>query len=509
MNSYIPDRPAPRRHPDALQRLLKVGALALALAAGSSHAAIAIVVVPDEAFDTPGNGGSTDPFGATAECTDGMRFQQILEGDVVGGGNISGLAFRLDDGESALGPVTYGDTTIKLSTTSRTPGSMSKTFSDNIGSDETLVFDGDLTVSAGTDTPTNPFDFELPIDVPFEFDGSSGDLLIDVTVGTCPAGANGFFFDGDNRDVKSEYAFDKDAASAEADTSAGGLVTLVTITSPPPLPPLYSCPFDGNGGDFLSRGFYVENFPEPRLDTVTLQYYPAASGQYTLELTAREDRYDGRLIGRRTVTFNSAGPGDVVRQTYDFGGATVTEGATVAFSQAVVESPGGAGISYDVANDSGGCADITETAGTSAPLDTPRRDSVGLQIEFLPRLRGLGGNWSVFGNSGEGFMIHVTESQQLVAIWFTYDDAGNQMWLIGVAEDFDENQATFSVDQVSGPVFGPDFDSADVIVEQWGTISMKFDSCTEGQVYYNSTTGFGSGTYEIVKIYNTEQQMCP
>lgn len=509
MTRRNPDRPAPRRFPVTFQRLLQASALALTFAAGASQAAIAVFVVPDEAFDTPGNGGSTDPFGATAECTDGMRFQQIIEGDAIGGGNISGMAFRLDDGESALGPVTYGDTTIKLSTTSRTPGNMSKTFADNIGADETLVFQGDLTISAGTDTPTNPFDFELPIDVPFQFDGSAGDLLVDVTVGSCPAGANGFFFDGDNRDVKSEYAFDKDAATAEAMTSAGGLVTLMTISSPPPLPPLYSCPFDGDGGDNLSRGFYVENFPEPRLDQVTLQYYPAASGQYTLELTAREGGYDGRLIGRRTVTFNSSGGSDVLRETYDFGGATVTEGATVAFSQEVLESPGGAGITYDVANDSGGCTDITQTHGTSAPLDSSRRDSVGLQIEFVSRLRGLGGNWSVFGHSGEGFMVHVTESGQLVAIWFTYDDAGNQMWLIGVAEDFDGNQATFSVDEVTGPVFGPDFDSGDVVVDQWGTITMKFNSCTEGEVYYNSTTGFGSGTYEIVKIYNTEQQMCP
>jgi len=283
MNRFIPDRPVQRRSSRALQRLLKAGALALAVAAGTSHAAIAIVVVPDEAFDTPGNGGTTDPFGATAECTDGMRFQQIVEGDAVGGGNISGLAFRLDDGESALGPVTYGDTTIKLSTTSRTPGNMSKTFADNIGSDETLVFDGDLTVSAGTDTPTNPFDFELPIDVPFQFDGSSGDLLIDVTVGNCPAGANGFFFDGDNRDVKSEYAFDKDATSADAMTSAGGLVTLVTLTSPPPLPPLYSCPFGNGAGDNPSRGFYVENFPSDRLDEVTLEYLPNGNGEYTMD----------------------------------------------------------------------------------------------------------------------------------------------------------------------------------------------------------------------------------
>lgn len=489
--------------------LLPAVALGCCLVTGQLQAAIALFVVPDEASGSPGNSATQEPFGATSQCAGGMRFQQIIAGDAVGGGNISGLAFRLDDGEPALGSVTYGGTTIKLSSTTRTPGSMSKTFADNVGDDETLVFQGDLTLSSGTGAPTNPFEFQLPIEVPFQFNGASHNLLIDVTVTTCPAGANGYMFDGDTRDLKAEYAFNRNAAQAEAATTAGGLVTQVTITSPPPLPPLYACPFRGSGGDALARGFYVENFPGERLDRVTLQYFPSAPGQYTLALTARESSFDGRLIGRRTVSFSSTGGGSPVRQTYDFGGATVSEGATVAFSHQIIGQPAGSSIHYDTASDSGGCPDIVQTHGTTPPLDSVRRDSVGLQVTSMPRLRGLGGNWAVFGHSGEGFMIDVTEAGQLVAIWFTYDDAGNQKWLIGVADDFDGNQVTMSVDEVTGPVFGPDFDSADVVVEQWGTISFTFAGCDTGTVHYNSTTGFGSGVYEIVRIYNTEQQVCP
>ncbi len=377
-------------------------ALAALFSASQLQAAIAVFVVPDEAFDAPGNSSTSEPFGATGQCTDGMRFQQIVDGDTISGGNISGLAFRLDDGESALGSVTYGDTTIKLSSTSRTPGDMSKTFADNIGSDETLVFQGDFTVSAGTDSTTNPFDFQLPIDVPFDFEGSPRNLLIDITVEDCPAGADGYFFDGDTRDVRSEYAFDKDATSAVAATSDGGLVTEVVMSSPPPLPPLYSCPFNsaGGGGDGLDRGFYVENFPARRLDEVTLKYYPGSAGQYAIELTAREGDYDGRLIGRRTVDF-SVGGSTSTEQTFDFGGATVTEGATVTFSQEIVDRPGGANIYYDTASDSGGCTDIVQTDGTSPPLDSTRRDSVGLQVTTVSRPRGLGGNWSVFGTTAK------------------------------------------------------------------------------------------------------------
>lgn len=482
--------------------------LALLLVAGSVHGAIALVVVPDAAFDAPGNGGSIHPFGSTADCNDGMRFQQILDGDAVGSGNISSLAFRLDDGEPAFGPHTYGGTTVKLSTTSRGTGDMSKTFADNIGADETLVFQGDLTVSAGTDTPVNPFDFQLPVDVPFHFDASSGNLLIDVTVEDCPLGADGVFFDGDSRDLAREYAYNKNANTAESSTGAGGLVTEVVLSTPPPLPPLYSCAFSGTG-DGLDRGFYVDNFPAKRLDDVTLGYRANGAGTYIVELTAREHTYDGRLIGKRRVEFTGSGGGtDEIPKTYDFGGATVTEGETVTFSQEIIERPSGSSLFYDI-GDPSGCTDIIQTQGTSPPLDSSRSDSVGLEINSVSRLRGLGGNWTVVGHNGEGFMIHVTDRKQLVAIWFTYDDAGNQMWLIGVADNFDGNQATMTVDEVTGPVFGPDFDSTDVVTEQWGTLSFSFNDCRSGTVHYNSTTGFGSGVYDISKIYDTEQQMCP
>ncbi|MFW5927098.1 MAG: hypothetical protein ACOCSR_03515, partial [Wenzhouxiangella sp.] len=332
---------------------------------------------------------------------------------------------------------------------------------------------------------------------------------LDVTVEDCPAGADGVFFDSDTRDVHDEFAYDKDAATAEASTGAGGMVTEITLASPGVIAPLYDCPFtdSSGGGDNLDRGFYVENFPAERLDEVTLQYHVGSPGIYTIQLTAREGGYDGRLIGTKTVGFDASGSDDEVEGTYDFGGATVTEGATIAFSHEVINQAGS--IHYDTAHDSGGCPDITQTNGTSAPLDSHRRDSVGLRIESVDRLRGLGGSWAIQGHNGEGFMIDISEQGQLVAMWFTYDDAGNQKWLIGTDAGIVNNQITMTMTEFSGPVFGPDYDPGDVVTENWGTVSFTFDDCRTGTVHYNSTTGFGSGVYDIVKIYDTEQQICP
>jgi len=158
-----------------------------------------------------------------------------------------------------------------------------------------------------------------------------------------------------------------------------------------------------------------------------------------------------KIVSGRQGSDSWAG-GGAARRTYHFGGATVTEGATVAFGHQIIGQPGGSSILYHTASDSGGCPDIIQSHGTTPPLDSVRRDSAGLQVTSMPRLRGLGGN---------------------------------------------------------GAAFGLDFDSGDAVVEQWGTISLTFAGCDPGREHYNSTTGFGSGVCEIVSIYNTEQQMCP
>jgi len=480
------------------------------LAAGNAYGAIAQVVVPEEARSAPGNGATVFPFGHSPECRDGFRFQQLIEGSEIGTGNITSIAFRLDDGETPFGPHTYGDMQVKLSSTSKTLGTMSKTFADNTGSDETLVFTGDLTVDAGvTASPPNPFDFQLPVKVPFEFDGSSKNLLVDVTVGSCPPGVSNVAFDGDTRHLRDEYAFDKDAASAPADTGLGGLVTEIVLSTPPPTAPLYDCPFGSGGGDRLTRGFYLENFPAKRLDRVTLQYYPRSAGAYRVQLTAREGSYDGRIIGgTQTATFRATSASDVITHTFDFGGATVTQGATVTFSQQLLSQPPRSAIFYDTGSGSG-CADVTQTVGTSPPLDSVRRDRVGVRVTSVDRMRGLGGNWTVIGHDGEGFMVDITKLSQLVMIWFTYDNVGNQMWLYGVADNFESNRATMNLLRLTGPVFGPAFNPTDVVFENWGTLSVIFDDCRSGEVLYNSFTGFGSGSYDIARIYDPEQGVCP
>jgi len=142
---------------------------------------------------------------------------------------------------------------------------------------------------------------------------------------------------------------------------------------------LYSCPNQGSGGDQVTRGFYVTNYPGSTLGDVTLNYSGGSgNGSYTVSLTPRLTTYSGTIVGAtQTKTINYTGA--PVLTTFSFGGAPVPTGSTVTFTQVLVSGPGSPPVLfYDVGV--GPCANVTQTNGTTPPLDSFRRDSVGVTI---------------------------------------------------------------------------------------------------------------------------------
>jgi hypothetical protein len=77
---------------------------------------------------------------------------------------------------------TISNLQINLSTTSVEPDHLNSTFAQNVGTDDTVVFQGSLTVSSRFVGPTNgpkEFDIVIPLLTPFLYDPSRGNLLID------------------------------------------------------------------------------------------------------------------------------------------------------------------------------------------------------------------------------------------------------------------------------------------------------------------------------------------
>ena len=137
------------------------------------------------------------------------------------------------------------------------------------------------------------------------------------------------------------------------------------------------CPFDPwGGGDLISRGFYVTNYRGTTIDQVKLRHSTDAGsvGSKTIALVARLGRYDGPILGTASVTRSVTA--DNTESVFDFGDAPVPAMSTIAFTQALTAGTGS--LYYDIGFES--CDGVVETEGTTPPLDSVRRDRMGVKI---------------------------------------------------------------------------------------------------------------------------------
>ncbi len=85
---------------------------------------------------------------------------------------------------------TQSDLTLRVSTTTRRPGTLSNNFASNYGDDVTLVYDGPITFSTdNTGIPGGPKDFDYGVifQTPFHYDPAEGHLLLEwIVEGTSP-----------------------------------------------------------------------------------------------------------------------------------------------------------------------------------------------------------------------------------------------------------------------------------------------------------------------------------
>lgn len=141
---------------------------------------------------------------------------------------------------------------------------------------------------------------------------------------------------------------------------------------------LVSC--SGTPGDFYDRGFYIPSYPGNTLDTATLEFSSFDLGNYQVTLTARRSTYDGAILGKSTMAFNlSSGHPLSKTVTFPFPSVRIAKGSRVCFTLTLVESPG-TSLYYAVPGTTGGCTTVIQTDGTRPPLDTFRRNGVGLVI---------------------------------------------------------------------------------------------------------------------------------
>src|SRR4051812_19054558 len=162
-------------------RALRNSALVVALFATDHLAdAGAPVTIPSTVLEAEGNSDNLYPFNGGS-----MRYQQVIAASEFPGGrrNISRIVLRPDAINGVAFAETLSNVQINLTTTPKTPQSLSKTFAENLGTDNTIVYQGELTLSSAfTDVAggSKEFDIVITLQTPFSYDPAGGNLLLDI-----------------------------------------------------------------------------------------------------------------------------------------------------------------------------------------------------------------------------------------------------------------------------------------------------------------------------------------
>lgn len=200
------------------------------------------VVVPSSTTNVDGNNNNVAPFGIRTHRT--MRYQQIYSAtEFERLGKITQLSFRVDGGLfiGFTPTISIANIQISLSTSSREPDELSATFAENIGSDNTLVYDGSLTLTSdasGFPMGAREFDVHIDLQTPFDYNPNLGNLLLDVSnfsggTGNLPLDAEEVLGDSISRIFAHDVNATEGTASLQlAPTRA--LVTQFTVVIPEP-----------------------------------------------------------------------------------------------------------------------------------------------------------------------------------------------------------------------------------------------------------------------------------
>jgi hypothetical protein len=205
--------------------------LGLAVVLGCSVAASAGVIIGG-----PMDNANSFPFGSAYGQGGTAAYQQVYTASAFSGPlTISGLQFFNTFYDAGATSMNSGLWTISLSTTSADWNTLSPTFADNIGADQTVVYSGDL---------AQPWTFgktlEISLATPFSYDPSLGNLLMDVVVTGASAPGGSMFFDSNssNSVMGRLYISGGNSGTISGSVSFGdGLVTgFVTGTGAVPEP---------------------------------------------------------------------------------------------------------------------------------------------------------------------------------------------------------------------------------------------------------------------------------
>jgi len=245
----------------AIRIVLVTGTLCGALFGG--QVAATSLVIPNAQAGTEGNDANLGPFFDTS-----VRYQQVYAASqfaASGPLTISQIAFRPDGAVSGSSLIIFFTSVqFDLSTTSRTPTTLSTTFADNVGADNTTVFNSFVFRTAPVTGPAGgPKNFTVTFPItPFIYDPTAGDLLLDVRAFESGGGIS------DNLDAQAGMLFTAhvDASGIGSTTGAVFRTGLVTEFEVQPFVPTPEPSTLGMVGvaTLLAAGAWLRRHPRSR-----------------------------------------------------------------------------------------------------------------------------------------------------------------------------------------------------------------------------------------------------
>jgi trimeric autotransporter adhesin len=140
----------------------------------------------------------------------------------------------------------------------------------------------------------------------------------------------------------------------------------------------------------------------------------------------------------------------------------------------------------------------------SAASNLSPGDSNGQPDVFAVPLRGSGpvnpsGAWYDPAQDGHGLQMELLPGNRLLAFWYTFDPAGHPAYFLGDGA-FDGHSATLNNLRPVGSFFPPNFNPAQLDLQSFGSMTIRFDSCAEGLVSFNLPQGFGQGSMRLARL---------
>ncbi len=95
---------------------------------------------------------------------------------------------------------------------------------------------------------------------------------------------------------------------------------------------------------------------------------------------------------------------------------------------------------------------------------------------------GITGSWYNPAQDGQGWVIEMISTGQFLFYFYGYEDAGERLWLLGVAANTGDSTVTVDVLRFSGEGFGGNFDPASKTNESVGSMIFDFTDCNTATV---------------------------